>query len=190
MKENADTLWESDLLWLTLCNFIFLFTSFVHFERKIIKQVLLLLNSASSNFVSWAVEKDISRILQMQCKTRFPLMGRRTRYVSRDPPLKWVVLLHGFIKRGIFYLSCIQCSCVKRRFDQMAGRTQYKSSHLRWKKRHISRIQDFIFLCKAYFFSMAWRTRFEVIRAWRTRYLSSHSRLWAVSFHGFKNEAY
>ena len=200
MKENADTLWESDLLWLTLCNFIFLFTNFVHFEKEIIKQVLLLLNSASSNFVSWAVEKDIFHAYcKCQCKTRFPLMGRRTRYVSRDPPLKWVVLLHGFIKRGIFYLSCIQSSCVKRRFDQMAGRTQYKSSHLRWKlpfffralrKRHISRIQDFIFLCKAYFFSMAWRTRFEVIRAWRTRYLSSRSHLWAVSFHGFKNEAY
>ena len=55
------------------------------------------------------------------------------------------------------------------------------------RKRHISRILYFKFLCKAYFCFIAWRTGFEVIRAWRTRCLSSHSRLlWAVPLHGFK----
>ena len=54
---TADILWESDLLRLTLRNFIFLFTSFVHLEKKIIKQILLLSNSTSSNLVSWPGEK-------------------------------------------------------------------------------------------------------------------------------------
>ena len=113
MQENADKLWESDLLWLTLCNFIFLFTNFVHFEKEIIKQVLLLLNSASSNFVSWAVEKDIFHAYYMykcQCKTQFPLMGRRTRYVSRDPPLKWVVMLQGFKNEVYFSYTVLHIS--------------------------------------------------------------------------------
>ena len=45
MQETADILWESDLLWLTLSNIIFLFTSFVHLEREKIKQIALLSNS-------------------------------------------------------------------------------------------------------------------------------------------------
>ena len=37
MQENADILWESDLLWLTFSNFIFLFTSFAQPEKGKIK---------------------------------------------------------------------------------------------------------------------------------------------------------
>ena len=36
-------------LWLTLCNFIFLFTSFVHPKKERIKQILLPSSSASNN---------------------------------------------------------------------------------------------------------------------------------------------
>ena len=39
MQETADILWESDLLWLTLWNFIFLITSFVHLKKEIRKQI-------------------------------------------------------------------------------------------------------------------------------------------------------
>ena len=80
----ADILWESDLLWLTLCNIIFLFTSFVHYTKEIIKQLLLLSNSIS-NLVSGPDEKGIFRVYcACQSKTRFHLMSRGTQYISLE----------------------------------------------------------------------------------------------------------
>ena len=103
-------------------------------------------------------------------------------------------------KRGIFFVSCIQCFCGKRRLFRCLEERNINQVIRAWnwlfcfralRRRHISRILDFIFLCKAYFCFKGWRTRFEVIRAWRTRYLSSPSRLlWAVPLHGFKIDAY
>ena len=80
----ADILWESDLLWLTLCNIIFPFTSLVHHAKEKMKQLLLLSNSVS-NLVSVHDEKGIFCVYcTCPSKTRFHLMSRGTRYVSSD----------------------------------------------------------------------------------------------------------
>ena len=72
-------------------------------QKGIVKQILLLSNSASNNFVSLPGEKGIFHAYcTCQCETRFRLMGRGIPFVSRDPPLKWVLLLHGFTNEAYF----------------------------------------------------------------------------------------